>query len=286
MIRIIGESFKAVLLPEINDSVYFRQEKVLDGPSVEKAFRSLQKNIKIGTIRVLEGSLPPKPLQDPDLVPKQEMLPPTSPEPRPSPIEAKSPEPSLLPTEKKTSQPEVKVEKGLRLSSKANAPASPPVPKARKIEVPARDVEVEQPNPASVEDPTETKSIEVTNLNLKTTPDGPLEGQEGPDPVLMEVRDLLKTLVQAPQPREGSISREDVKEIAKEAAKQVGIIVSGAGVRKEKPTPVKTNPDDIYLPSMSITDLHSNIKLEKKVIGSGGAVNEALAKLRQIGKGA
>jgi hypothetical protein len=92
----------------------------------------------------------------------------------------------------------------------------------------------------------------------------------------------------APEPVQKAILSEDSLEslsdkLANEVIRKVssGLSIEGAGIVKKK-EPYKTQTGEVYIPSIQVTDMTSNINLESRVVGTGGKVNQSLGQLKAM----
>ncbi len=150
---------------------------------------------------------------------------------------------------------------------------------AGSITTTQKDVEVNLPsrNPPKTEEP-------VVPQKPKPSP----KPKPKPRPKQEIVQEPEPQIIVAPKPEVDSRPVEQIisdlsDKLASEVVRKVssGLTFEGAGVVK-KPEAFKMPAGDLYIPSIKVTDMTSNISLDSRVVGTGGKVNESLGKLKAL----
>lgn len=156
---------------------------------------------------------------------------------------------------------------------------------AGSITTSQQEVEVSYPTtqePAKKEEP-KPEPPKVKN------PPKPRPKKEKPQVLTIESPVAPQQVVQEPtqeplpEPKLEQILSDLSDKLASEVVKKVssGLSFEGTGVIKKQEA-FKMPTGDIYIPSIKVTDMTSNLALDSRVVGTGGKVNESLGKLKAL----
>jgi len=251
MIRLKSASYDPVVIPELEDTIYYNQEKSYTESQYATA-PTLRTEIRKGRLVVLERTGDSN-ASNPAPAPQSN----TKPEPVRAPIERPTPQPK--PSVGDDSEYKDLLEQINNLTSAVTS--------------------LKEKNDSLTAEPITKETI------IEKAPEQDPQVLAMMQAMMEKMTDLSSQVEESKKANPSSSSNASLEKGLADISKKIsGLSISGPGVQGQPNIDNNRDPNSIYIPSIKVDDLSNNVKLESKNLGQGGKVNDALAALNKLKK--
>ena len=236
MIKIIGSSHKKVVLRDLGDVVYYKQQKVFTDSEYKKS-NDLKDHIKSGELVIVEQVTDRPPAYNGSSIDF-------------------SPAPQIAPKEKE--DPNLKVL----------------VDKIQSLERVLKDTPKE---PAPVQNNDNSEVVKFLSSRIKELEDK-LSEKSNSD-INQDLIDTIKNIEKRLDSKNKENETDDIFGRIETILKNMQ--VSGPGIRQSVVVPER-RVEDVYVPTVSVEDANSHIKLNVRTIEKSDSVQDSLRKLKEL----